>query len=233
MRHGFGINGKTDGNVLTQKGSSGPHSLSISVTAWRPGTTGEWFIFRSGRALSRYSGPTKARPLTATWPNRRTSHRAATGLSRLRGRTPEPERQTDRPVTGNTPRRLRSEAEVDGEASTGGCFHVRGGAYALATPVHGCNVHIQSDSRKSCLDPLNKAFSNFCYFTLSCFPIQQSNSADAGSKILTHLLELSVLSSHNYSIQSYRCKTKSNTLNTLAFLRHINSYLVTFCITKW
>lgn len=67
-------------------------------------------------------------------PNRRTSHGAASGLSRLRGRTPEPDRRTDQPVTGNTPRRLRRETEVDGEASTGGCVHVRGGAYALATP---------------------------------------------------------------------------------------------------
>lgn len=67
-------------------------------------------------------------------PNRLTSHGAASGLSRLRRRTPESDRLTVRPVTGNTPRQLRCEAEVDREASTGGCVHVRGGAYVLAPP---------------------------------------------------------------------------------------------------
>lgn len=135
-RHVFGINAITlTGNVLTQKGSSGPHSLSISVTAWRPGTTGEWFISHSGRALSRDSGPTKSTGRSQPHaPNRRVCHGAASGLSRLRRHRPEPYRRTDRPVTGNTLRRPRCEAEFRGEALTGGGVHVRGGAYALATP---------------------------------------------------------------------------------------------------
>lgn len=134
----------TDGNVLTQKGSSGPHSLSISVTAWRPGTTGEWFIFRSGRALSSYSGPTKARPLTATCPKQTYKSRCRLGFVTFTGthtgawppRCPTCDRKHFAPTA------LRGRGGRRGFYRRS-CSCKRRGLRSGHAPRHSCNVHMQ------------------------------------------------------------------------------------------
>lgn len=82
-------------------------------------------------------------------PNRRNG--AAAGLSRLTGRTPEPDHQTDGPVTGSTRRRLRSLVRGGRRGSTGAwCSCQRrglGSGHAHATTV----TRTCSDSKKAFL----------------------------------------------------------------------------------
>lgn len=138
----------SDGNGLTQKGSSGPHSLSISVTAWSPRTRGEWFLFAQVGHFLAFPHRQKHDSSQPHAPNRRASHGVASGLSRFRGPAPEPDRRTERPVTGKPPRRLRCEAEVDREAPTGGCAR-EGAGLPLATPCHGWNARSDRCESKS------------------------------------------------------------------------------------